>query len=522
MHMSKSPSIRSQLALLVMGCVIPAVVMAALLIFHDYQRAREQLARNSLATVHAMAAVLDGDLATITASLNALGTSPYLASNDLAAFYGQARDVLRHQFGDNIVLSDLRGGQLINTSQAYGTKLPVRSRTVPLAPMAMTRKPMVSDLFYGPIFGRPAIAIGVPVHCPGVDPCALSSGIFAERFIRLLHRQNLPADWRGIIFDGNGTIIASTRDDARAVGKQGMPLLRQQIASAREGAFERLTVEGIPAVTVFSRSSVSNWTIAIDIPTSTLEHELRRTLSWLIVAAAILLSCSLGVAWWVGGRIARSVRGLRVPALALGAGKKVVVPPLHLKEADEVGASLVKASGMLIEAQHQARHDVLTGLPNRALIAEIVEKQLALCQRNGSCLAVLYIDLDGFKNINDEHGHATGDKLLCMVAERLETGIRESDLAARLGGDEFALVLIDAAIEDAAGVARKLVDSLSTPYVIDDVSMTISASIGVAGFPDSGTTGKAIFHCADDAMYEAKALGKRRIVVARGGGRTIA
>ncbi|HJV85237.1 MAG TPA: sensor domain-containing diguanylate cyclase [Noviherbaspirillum sp.] len=515
MQVSKSPSIRSQLVLLVMGCILPAVAMAALLIFHDYQRAREQLASNSLSTVHAMAAVLDGDLATITASLNALGTSPHLASHNFAAFYDQAKDVLQHQFGDNIVLSDLRGAQLINTSRPYGAQLPSHARTIPMAAMARTGKPMVSDLFYGPIFGRPAIAVGVPVHCPGIEICALSSGVFAERFVNLLHRQNLPPGWTGVIFDGNGTVVARTRDNTQNVGKKSFPLLLQKISGAREGAFERVTSDGIPAVTVFSRSAVSNWTVAIDIPTSALKHELWRTLSWLILAAAILLACSLGMAWWIGDRIARSIRGLRGPALALGAGDAVVVPPLHVKEADEVGASLVRASGMLHEARHQARHDALTGLPNRALIAEIVEKQLALCQRNGSFLSVLYIDLDGFKKINDEYGHAMGDRLLCMVAERLKTGIRESDLAARLGGDEFGVVLIDAAVEDAAVVAGKLVDSLSVPYVIDALEMEISASIGVAGFPDSGLTGKAIFHCADDAMYEAKALGKRRVVVAR-------
>ena len=103
--------------------------------------------------------------------------------------------------------------------------------------------------------------------------------------------------------------------------------------------------------------------------------------------------------------------------------------------------ALVKASQMLFHAQHRANHDALTGLANRLLFREILDQRLTLCQRNSTYLSVLYVDLDGFKKINDGHGHAIGDKLLQTVAERLKIDIRKSDVAARIGGDEFAIVL---------------------------------------------------------------------------------
>jgi diguanylate cyclase (GGDEF)-like protein len=192
----------------------------------------------------------------------------------------------------------------------------------------------------------------------------------------------------------------------------------------------------------------------------------------------------------------------------------VKVPELGLLEADEVGVALMSASRMLRHAQYQANHDALTGLANRVLFKEIVSRQIALCQRNGTRLAVLYIDLDGFKAVNDGHGHAAGDTLLREVAQRLKAGIRASDIAARLGGDEFAVVLVGASTDEAAQVAAKLVRDLSAPYAFDALTLDVSASIGVAGFPESGATGKTLLHRADDAMYEAKALGKARVAVA--------
>ncbi|MFC6520621.1 GGDEF domain-containing protein [Undibacterium arcticum] len=202
------------------------------------------------------------------------------------------------------------------------------------------------------------------------------------------------------------------------------------------------------------------------------------------------------------------------PALALGSGKDVVIPPFHVREADEVGKALLKASEMLRHAQHQANHDVLTGLANRALFKEILNQQLSVCERNGTHLSVLYIDLDGFKTINDQHGHATGDRLLQEVAKRLKAGIRESDVAARLGGDEFAVVLVGACGETAMKVAEKLVETVSAPYAIDHATVNITASIGVAAYPECGGRSKDLLRLADGAMYQAKKAGKRRVMSA--------
>lgn len=516
-----APTIRSKLVLLVMACVVPAALMAVLLIAHDYQRARDQLLLNSLGTARAMMSAVDRDFASIESSLTALATSPYLDSDDLSDFYMQAQEVLRNQRDQsdiNIALADVTGKQLLNTRRTFGDPLDGKRRFIQLETLFETGKPVISDLFRGDITQRNMFAIGVPVLNQGKARYSLSAGIFPERFDKLLRQQEMPEGWIAAIFDGTGTIVARTGNSPHLIGKKGVPEVVEHLLASKEDMFESVTYDGVAVQTVFSRSKLSHWSLAIGIPTKNIVHELRYTLFWLIFATIALLASSVTAAWLIGGRIADSIHGLTGPALALGTGEVVSVPPLHLREADEVGASLIRASEMLHQAQHQANHDELTGLANRTLFHEIVSQQLTLCERNNAVLSILYIDLDGFKAINDEYGHETGDKLLRTVAARLKAGSRHSDVVARLGGDEFAMVMVGAHMEDASIVAEKLIESVSAPYVISDtLTAHISASIGVAAYPDSGTTSEAILHRADGAMYKAKSLGRRRVAIATTG-----
>lgn len=516
MKIKRAPTIRSKLFLIVMACVVPASLMATLLIAHNYQQARSQLLLNSLGTARAMISVVDRDLTSIESSMVALATSPYITSENFQAFYNQAQSILANQATQhdiNITLLDISGRQYINTRRQFGKPLPTQSKFIGMRAIYETGKPVISDVFVGDVTKRPLLAVGVPV--PG-EPIKynLNASIFPERFEKLLLQQKLPEGWIAAIFDSKGTIIARTRDMQVYAGQKGTPEMIRRMQAASEDTFESVTHDGVLVQTVFSRSSISNWSLAIGIPNDAITHELRYTLFWLVFATILLLAGSLAAAWLIGGRIAEAIHGLIGPALALGSGEKVEVPPLHLREADEVAASLMKASEMLQQAQHQANHDVLTGLANRALFNEIVNQQLSLCKRNQTLLSILYIDLDGFKTVNDNHGHEAGDQLLREVAARLKMGSRHSDLVTRLGGDEFAIVMVGAGMTDAAKVAEKLVDSLSAAYVLDRFTAHISASIGVAVYPDSGLSCEALLHRADRAMYKAKQQGRRRVAMA--------
>ena len=160
---------------------------------------------------------------------------------------------------------------------------------------------------------------------------------------------------------------------------------------------------------------------------------------------------------------------------------------------------------------HLAYHDALTGLPNRTLFFDRIGQAIARARRTGARIATLYLDLDGFKSVNDTFGHGVGDGLLKEAAQRIKTCVRESDTAARMGGDEFALILSDiGTLDDARRVTECLLHTLSSPFVIQTHNCQVGASIGVALYPEHATTAEALVKRADAAMYWAKQSGKNR------------
>jgi diguanylate cyclase (GGDEF)-like protein/PAS domain S-box-containing protein len=159
--------------------------------------------------------------------------------------------------------------------------------------------------------------------------------------------------------------------------------------------------------------------------------------------------------------------------------------------------------------QHLATHDPLTDLPNRILFFDRLKHALALARRNGSRVALLFIDLDEFKAINDEFGHENGDMVLRELAGRLQAGARASDSIARLAGDEFIYILENVSEEiQPAVIAIRLLSRISEPFIIDGVEVTLSASIGISIFPDDGEEPSELLRKADIAMYRNKDLGK--------------
>lgn len=161
---------------------------------------------------------------------------------------------------------------------------------------------------------------------------------------------------------------------------------------------------------------------------------------------------------------------------------------------------------------HTAHHDTLTGLPNRRLFLDRLEQEMKHSKRSSLPLAMLFMDLDGFKDVNDELGHEAGDLLLCDVAERLNGCVRENDTVARLGGDEFTVILTGTAQrEDVELVAQTIIDALAMPFGIGDKTIQISVSIGITLFPQDASTPAALLKAADKAMYKAKKSGASRM-----------
>jgi diguanylate cyclase (GGDEF)-like protein len=164
--------------------------------------------------------------------------------------------------------------------------------------------------------------------------------------------------------------------------------------------------------------------------------------------------------------------------------------------------------------EHLAHYDMVTTLPNRVLLADRLAQETARALRSDQGYAILMLDLDGFKEVNDRWGHAAGDRVLALVAQRARQCVRASDTMGRLGGDEFMAILPEAAVAGAVHVAEKIVRALAEPYPLEKGVAHISASVGVALFPAHGADAETVQRAADAALYQAKGEGKNRVCTA--------
>ncbi len=164
-----------------------------------------------------------------------------------------------------------------------------------------------------------------------------------------------------------------------------------------------------------------------------------------------------------------------------------------------------------LRLERLAHHDSLTGLPNRALLTDRLYRAMSQASRSGSQLVLAYLDLDGFKAVNDDHGHEAGDRLLLEMAHRMQACVRSHDTVARLGGDEFVLLLVDVQGQtECEQMLARIVQVLAAPCPIGEVEVQVSASLGAVIYPELEVEADQLLHCADQAMYRAKRAGKNR------------
>jgi diguanylate cyclase (GGDEF)-like protein/PAS domain S-box-containing protein len=190
--------------------------------------------------------------------------------------------------------------------------------------------------------------------------------------------------------------------------------------------------------------------------------------------------------------------------------------PIHKSDGQAIGAVIVfhdvsQAQAMAQKMSHQAQHDFLTGLPNRMLLTERLSQAIGQAHRHRKQVALLFIDLDYFKHINDSLGHAIGDELLKAASARLTECVRATDTVCRQGGDEFVILLTEIERpQDAAQIADKVLAAFGAPQHVGGHELHVTLSIGISVYPDDGTTAEALTQSADTAMYHAKANGRNR------------
>jgi signal transduction histidine kinase len=347
MRLNRPPrSINARILQIVFGLVAPWILSLAISAFYIYQNERDHITKSTIATSRALTSALNRELASTTLAAQVFASSPLFASDDFAAFHREATKIASMLHASALVLADVTGQQLANTFLPFGEVLPLRGSLENLRKVFETGQPSVSDVFIENVTNRASIVIEVPVLRDGHVKYTIGVTVFTDRLNDLLSRQKLPPDWVSTITDTSGAIVARSGHPG-LVGTQALPMRLSAITSVRSGQVETTRQDGTPIFVGFSKSDISNWTVAISVPVSTVFHDPNLFLSLGLVGMIGVLIAGFVLASYQSAQIARAVQSLIPQALALGLGEFPTIPGLSVREVDDVAQALNRADQLV-------------------------------------------------------------------------------------------------------------------------------------------------------------------------------
>ncbi|AKN66226.1 diguanylate cyclase [Herbaspirillum seropedicae] len=379
-----------------------------------------------------------------------------------------------------------------------------------------------------PATGRPIMAVLTPVrdaHGRVVGILGGSTELTAAGFLDHLQRAQLGPTGSFLLISPEQRMIVASSDEALVYTRlpaTGQDLLMDQALQGFRGNGVGLAANGVNEIKAFAPVPGTSWLVAATLPLAAALPTVERTRALiarggLIQAAMVVLLVVLAYLWFF-----RPLRRAAALADRMTRGE-LPLSPLPVDRRDEVGQLTMAFNGLLArlklhqaELQHQAHHDVLTGLPNRMMLAERMQAALTHACRERNGVGLLFLDLDGFKPINDTLGHKAGDQVLQEITRRLRQVARHGDTLARVGGDEFVLLVTDLRLpfeQGAQALAEKCIKTVSEPICLDQRQYRLGVSVGIA-VCDGSCDADSLLQAADQAMYAAKANGRGCYVIA--------
>lgn len=383
-----------------------------------------------------------------------------------------------------------------------------------------------------PTIGRVAAFPILPMAAPLVDADGTVRGVLVG--VSELQSGNfLAALYTTRIGETGGLLLISPRDKLFVGASDpslilaptpppGVNQLHDLAMNGFRGSGVTVNAKGVEEIAATASVPSVDWFVVARLPTSEAHASVGQLTRYILRNTAIILPLFILVMILIMHWMMRPLMDTanRADRMTLG---ELPLEPLPVVRNDEVGhltAAFNRVLSKLLESRaelsHMAHHDQLTGLPNRKLLTDRMQLALARAQRNRGCVAVLFLDLDGFKPINDRHGHEAGDLALSAVAERLTAVIRREDTLARVGGDEFVILLSDLddrATDTAEKVAEKCLAAFAAPFRLAQGAFPLGTSIGIA-IGDGDSDPERLLIAADQAMYRAKEAGRGRYAVA--------
>ncbi len=441
---------------------------------------------------------------------------------------------LRHQyqplFSQGLLVTDVAGKTMAGFAQRNDHQLP-QFGAMDLVSAAISSNLAVGRPLVDSSSGQAVLPIAAPIKDKQGTVRAVLIGVTAlatPGFLSFTEQDRI-GNLGGflLISPRDQLFIASTKPDMvlKPTPKTGVNALHDRAMQGYRGSGTTVNAFGVEEISAIASVPSTGWFVVARLPTAEALSVVARTQRFVAMNSVMVMVGFLGIVGISLYYVFRPLLQAAQQADRMTRGEEPL-QPLTVVRADEVGhlteafnRLLAKLRDSQTRMDHMAHHDVLTGLPNRALLADRMEQALARADRNRSHVALLCIDLDRFKPINDQLGHQAGDQALVEIARRLAAVMRESDTLARVGGDEFVLLLADLDPEleiadmAAAAVARKCLDAIAPALMLQSHIHSIGASVGIA-MGDGSATPDSLLLAADGAMYQAKQAGGQRYVVA--------
>ena len=523
-------SLRARILWLVLAASLLPVLAITWLLVQQREAtiglAREQL----LARAGGIAASLDDKIAGTSQLLFGLGRVRALAGSDKAACSSFLAEVLAEHPQYTGLLTIRPDGSLFCDSLRSGRVLNLTDRSY-FQRALLSQRPVVEPVV-GRLTGKGVLQIAAPVRAQGGElEYVLLASLDLETYTRSIASALPYENTRLQIWNGEGQVIVQQPRPAAVAGSHGAPpdpidLAAQQFvlasADGRTASLGAGAEARIWAAQRLPNHADTGLRLVLSVPEAELyaqvDRQFKQALFWLVGLSMLVFVCAALLAEFALRRQAVRLMSAiaRLDEGDFGSG---IGPPYPRGEIGAVMSALDRMAGSLLtqrdeitrynaELHRQANFDALTGLANRHLLTDRLEQALIHARRLQRSTAVIVIDLDRFKTVNDSLGHSQGDLLLREVASRLQPCVREGDTVARLGGDEFVVVLSDMAdAADTLPLAQKLLLALSRPVWLGAQEVATSASLGISIFPRDGDDAETLLRHADTAMYRAKDQG---------------
>ncbi|MFT3735330.1 MAG: EAL domain-containing protein [Rhodocyclaceae bacterium] len=523
-------SLRARILWLVLAATFLPLLTVVWLLLQQRAVALEQARAQLVARADSVAQDLDDKVSGTAQLLFGLGRVPVLSSNDKTACSEFLATVLQEHPQYTGLLTIRSDGMLHCDSLRSGRKLDLNDRQY-FKRAVISRRHVVEPVF-GRLTGKGVLQIAYPVRDEGGDlKFVLLASLNLEAYGQSV-TPSLPYPNMGLqIWDGNGNLILRepggfTGPDARP---QSTPEQDKLLLADKAGTVHTLGTgreARIWATATLPRSHDAGLRLGLSLPEvelySQVDSQFKRTLLGMLAISAVLFLAAAALAEFaVRRQTARLMTA--ISHLDQGSFDTEIGPDYPRGELGKVMSALDRLARSL-QTQHaelsrthaalerQANYDNLTGLANRNLMHDRLDQALIYAHRAHRMAAVLMLDLDRFKTINDSLGHSKGDLLLQETGRRLSECVRPGDTVARMGGDEFVVVLSDmASLDDVQPVARKILHALAQPVTLEGHIINSSASIGMSVYPLDGDTGESLLRHADMAMYQAKDVGGNTI-----------